>query len=1331
MQLTKIFRTALLCAGALCLSLATVQAANIVKADLPDTLNLGTSWVLGVPPGASDVATWDNTVQTNTSSSPGANLDWGGIQILDPAVPITISADGNTLTNGASGIDLSLATNNLTLSCPVALSANQTWNVTNGLTLSVGGIVSGARAITKTGDGTLVLSGANTYTGGTIINAGTVQAGSGTAFGTAGVTNNNGATLRDRTSTSLPNAVNFNGNVTIDLANALQNEGLIGPWSGSATISFINQDVTNRVFTMGGGSSSGNNMSALSGTISIGTNNGTFRFNDGGTTANNGSANVTFDLGTSTATFYTRNQAGGPCLLGAVTGGPGTKLTAGSNGNGVYMYNVGGKNIPTTFSGSIINSTATRITGITKVGTSTWILTGTNNTYTGGTTISAGTLQVGDGVTTGGGLLGSNSVVNNATLVFNRPDAFEVDNAISGTGTTIKQSANTLTYGGTNVASGIFLINQGTVALNSVGRVSSSIFLASGTIFDVSLNPTFALSSTLSGFGTVLGTLTVAGGTLNPGGNGAAGTLAISGGLTESGSVIHQMELSTPGGTNDLISVTGDLTLTNVNTIIANGFGGGIIQTGLYPVITYTGNLNGGLSNLTASIVGGFGSLTNPPGQIALLVTPPPRGPTNLTWLGDGAANAWDFNTSTDWVNGATLFTFLNGDAVTFDNTGIANPTVSVPQVVQPGAITNSSSGSYTVAGTGSIAGPASLTKMNSGTLNLLTTNNYVGFTLIAGGTLAVADLENGGLPSCIGSGSSDPTNLVFNGGTLSYLGTASTTDRGATLDGGGGNVNVVSSANLTLNGAWIGTGALTKSGPGTLTLNVANSYSGGTIISNGVIALNSNPANNGGLGATNAAVTFEGGTLQLFGYNGSTGNNYNTCYNPLVVPAGQTGTLRLFSRGPSNSGASSGLESGLTGDGTLNLVVNYVRDNLDGDWSAFNGTINVTAKNISGDQMRINNNFGYANAAIYLGDNVDLGRADAQNATVDIGALGGSGLATMQTNNATGTNTTWRVGWKNTSATFAGIIGNYYSIIKVGTGTWTLSGSTNNIEIIFNDDGSISTNHVPGNGLTYTGSTTISNGVLALVVPAALTNSPNVVLATPDAVLDVSQMGYLDINTNYVTNGVCEVIVGQNFGGQGTIRGHVLTDSGSTLNVGWPLGSLTVTNGIELAGAVNMNINPAASPNSSELVSPTITRDGTATLTVTNLGPEAGATFQLFSQAVSGFTVGVNLTLPPTTGTNLWINNLAANGSITLLAPPLVTVNTNVTSITNRFDGSNLTLSWPQDHIGWRLQAQTNSLTAGLKANWEDVAGANQTNQVVIPVSRINATVFYRLIYP
>ena len=62
---------------------------------------------------------------------------------------------------------------------------------------------------------------------------------------------------------------------------------------------------------------------------------------------------------------------------------------------------------------------------------------------------------------------------------------------------------------------------------------------------------------------------------------------------------------------------------------------------------------------------------------------------------------------------------------------------------------------------------------------------------------------------------------------------------------------------------------------------------------------------------------------------------------------------------------------------------------------------------------------------------------------------------------------------------------------------------------------------------------------------------------------------------------------------------------------------------------------------------------------------------------------------------------------------------------------GTNLTLAWPAPRIGWRLLAQTNSLTKGLGTNWVAVASATTTNTVVIPINRTNASVFYKLIYP
>ena len=85
----------------------------------------------------------------------------------------------------------------------------------------------------------------------------------------------------------------------------------------------------------------------------------------------------------------------------------------------------------------------------------------------------------------------------------------------------------------------------------------------------------------------------------------------------------------------------------------------------------------------------------------------------------------------------------------------------------------------------------------------------------------------------------------------------------------------------------------------------------------------------------------------------------------------------------------------------------------------------------------------------------------------------------------------------------------------------------------------------------------------------------------------------------------------------------------------------------------------------------------------------------------------------------------------IGLTAVPTNSVNTNPTNITLIVSGNNLTLSWPLDHTGWRLQSQTNAISAGLRTNWVDVAGANATNQVTISMNRTNGSVFYRMVYP
>jgi hypothetical protein len=83
-----------------------------------------------------------------------------------------------------------------------------------------------------------------------------------------------------------------------------------------------------------------------------------------------------------------------------------------------------------------------------------------------------------------------------------------------------------------------------------------------------------------------------------------------------------------------------------------------------------------------------------------------------------------------------------------------------------------------------------------------------------------------------------------------------------------------------------------------------------------------------------------------------------------------------------------------------------------------------------------------------------------------------------------------------------------------------------------------------------------------------------------------------------------------------------------------------------------------------------------------------------------------------------------------TLSSFQVVTITTSSGSpiITNSLSDGNLTLSWSSDYIGWNLESQTNTLNAGLSANWVIVAGSSTTNKVVMPVDTSAGAVFFRL---
>ncbi len=121
--------------------------------------------------------------------------------------------------------------------------------------------------------------------------------------------------------------------------------------------------------------------------------------------------------------------------------------------------------------GGVIEGQASDLRSVIKQGDATLTLTGAN-TYNGTMTISAGTLEVGNGGTTGS--LSNTNTINNAALIFNRSDAVTYGQVISGSGTVTKSGAGVLTFGGANSYLGATTISAGTLLLSSTGSIAST-----------------------------------------------------------------------------------------------------------------------------------------------------------------------------------------------------------------------------------------------------------------------------------------------------------------------------------------------------------------------------------------------------------------------------------------------------------------------------------------------------------------------------------------------------------------------------------------------------------------------------------------------------------------------------------------------------------------------------------------------------------------------------------------------------------------------------------------------------------------------------------------
>ena len=226
---------------------------------------------------------------------------------------------------------------------------------------------------------------------------------------------------------------------------------------------------------------------------------------------------------------------------------------------------------------------------------------------------------------------------------------------------------------------------------------------------------------------------------------------------------------------------------------------------------------------------------------------------------------------------------------------------------------------------------------------------------------------------------------------------------------------------------------------------------------------------------------------------------------------------------------------------------------------------------------------------------------------------------------------------------------------------------------------------------------------------------------------------GMLLVNGSLGTGAVTITNTGT-LSGNGVIGGAVTVQTGGTVAPGSSIGRLAINNTLTLTsgGVTRIEISKTGAVLTNDSITglTSIACDGA--LIVTNLGTTAltaGDTFQIFS-AASYSGAFASVTLPALTGNLIWTNRLAMDGTLAVVNP----VSTVPTNLVWSVSGTSLIFFWPSDHTGWRLAVQTNNLANGISADtndWMTISGSTLTNQVVVPLDTTLPLDFYRLIYP